>query len=315
MRRVVVTGMGVVSSIGANAGEVLDSLKSGRSGIAHQPVYEEMGLRSHVEGSIDLDLDALIDRKLKRFMGDAAAYTYLAMREAIEDSGLSESEVSDSRTGLICGSGGGSTENTVAAADTLRSRGVRRVGPYMVPRTMCSTIPACLATAFKIKGISYSISSACATSAHCIGHASELIQLGKQDLVFAGGGDEIHWTMSVLFDAMGALSSGYNDQPDRASRPYDAHRDGFVISGGGGVLVLEDLEHARRRGAKLLAEVLGGRRPSGVEGRARRCGCHLPCSSRGPRACVLSTPETTPAGPRPRSPIQPTGGRSARLPR
>jgi len=257
MRRVVVTGMGVVSSIGANAGEVLDSLKSGRSGIAHQPVYEEMGLRSHVEGSIDLDLDALIDRKLKRFMGDAAAYTYLAMREAIEDSGLSESEVSDSRTGLICGSGGGSTENTVAAADTLRSRGVRRVGPYMVPRTMCSTIPACLATAFKIKGISYSISSACATSAHCIGHASELIQLGKQDLVFAGGGDEIHWTMSVLFDAMGALSSGYNDQPDRASRPYDAHRDGFVISGGGGVLVLEDLEHARRRGAKILAELVG----------------------------------------------------------
>lgn len=257
MRRVVVTGMGVVSSIGADAGEVLSSLKTGRSGIAYQPAYEEMGLRSHVEGSIDLDLDALIDRKLKRFMGDAAAYTYLSMQQAIDDAGLTESDVSNPRTGLICGSGGGSTENTVAAADILRSRGVRRVGPYMVPRTMCSTIPACLATAFRIKGMSYSISSACATSAHCIGHASELIQLGKQDVLFAGGGDEIHWTMSVLFDAMGALSSGYNDQPGKASRPYDTHRDGFVISGGGGVLVLEELEHARQRGARIYAELVG----------------------------------------------------------
>jgi len=210
-----------------------------------------------VEGSIDLDLDALIDRKLKRFMGDAAAYSYLCMQQAIGDAGLVESDVSDPRTGLICGSGGGSTENVVAAADTLRDRGVRRVGPYMVPRTMCSTIPACLATAFKIKGMSYSISSACATSAHCIGHASELIQLGKQDLVFAGGGDEIHWTMSVLFDAMGALSSGCNDQPERASRPYDAQRDGFVISGGAGVLVLEELERAKARGAKIYGELVG----------------------------------------------------------
>lgn len=257
MRRVVVTGMGVVSSIGADAGEVLDSLKTGRSGIAYQPVYEEMGLRSRVEGSINLDLDALIDRKLKRFMGDAAAYNYLAMRQAIEDAGLAESEISDPRTGLICGSGGGSPENIVRAADTLRSRGVRRVGPYMVPRTMSSTIPACLATAFKIKGVSYTISSACATSAHCIGHAAELIQLGKQDLVFAGGGEEVHWAMSVLFDAMGALSSGYNERPEKASRPYDVERDGFVISGGGGVLVMEDRERAIQRGAKIYAELVG----------------------------------------------------------
>jgi len=257
MRRVVVTGLGVVSSIGAGAREVLDSLKTGRSGIAHQPDYEAIGMRSQVAGSLDLDLDALIDRKLKRFMGDAAAYTYLAMREAIADAGLAEPDISDPRIGLICGSGGGSTENTVAAADTLRSRGIRRVGPYMVPRTMCSTIPACLATAFRIKGMSYSISSACATSAHCIGHGAELIQLGKQDMVFAGGGDEVHWTMSMLFDAMGALSTAYNDDPARASRPYDAQRDGFVISGGGGVLVLEELERARRRGARIYAELAG----------------------------------------------------------
>jgi len=257
MRRVVVTGMGVVSSIGANAEEVTESLKTGRSGIAYQPEYEEMGLRSHVEGSIDLDLDALIDRKLKRFMGDAAAYNYLAMRQAIEDARLTEAEISDPGVGLICGSGGGSPENIVQAADILRERGVRRVGPYMVPRTMSSTIPACLATAFRIKGVSYTISSACATSAHCIGHAAELIQLGKQDMVFAGGGEEIHWTMSVLFDAMGALSSRYNSEPGRASRPYDAGRDGFVISGGGGVLVMEELEHARQRGATIHAELVG----------------------------------------------------------
>lgn len=257
MRRVVVTGMGVVSSIGADTGEVLDSLKTGRSGIAYQPEYEEMGLRSRVEGSINLDLDALIDRKLKRFMGDAAAFNYLAMRQAIEDARLSEDEISDPRIGLICGSGGGSPENIVQAADILRSRGVRRVGPYMVTRTMSSTIPACLGTAFKIKGMSYTISSACATSAHCIGHAAELIQLGKQDMVFAGGGEEAHWTMSVLFDGMGALSTGYNDQPERASRAYDADRDGFVISGGGGVLVMEDLEHAQRRGARIIAELVG----------------------------------------------------------
>lgn len=256
MRRVVVTGVGIVSSIGEGVAEVADSLRKGRSGIAFQPVYEEMGLRSRVEGSITLDLDALIDRKLKRFMGDAAAYGYLAMRQAVEDAGLSEG-ISNPRFGLICGSGGASTENVVRAADTLRSRGVRRVGPYMVTRTMSSTMPACLSTAFKIKGMSYSISSACATSAHCIGHAAELIQLGKQDVIFAGGGDEIHWTMSVLFDAMGALSSAYNDQPERASRPYDAQRDGFVISGGGGILVMEELEHALKRGAKIRAELVG----------------------------------------------------------
>ncbi|MGA8259421.1 MAG: beta-ketoacyl-ACP synthase I [Arenicellales bacterium] len=257
MRRVVVTGMGIVSSIGTGTEQVLDSLKTGRSGIVYQPVYEEMGLRSRVEGSITLDLDALIDRKLKRFMGDAAAYGYLAMQQAIENAGLSEGRISDPRVGLICGSGGASTENVVRAADALRDRGVKRVGPYMVTRTMSSTMPACLSTAFKIKGMCYSISSACATSAHCIGHAAELIQLGKQDVVFAGGGDEIHWTMSVLFDAMGALSSGYNDHPDRASRPYDARRDGFVISGGGGILVMEELEHALKRGAKIHAELVG----------------------------------------------------------
>lgn len=257
MRRVVVTGMGVVSSIGADTGEVLESLESGRSGIAYQPAYEEMGLRSRVEGTIELDLDAMIDRKLKRFMGDAAAFNYLAMQQAIEDAGLSESAISDPRVGLICGSGGGSPENIVLAADTLRSRGVRRVGPYMVTRTMASTIPACLATAFRIKGMSYSISSACATSAHCIGHAAELIQLGKQDMVFAGGGEEIHWTMTVLFDGMGALSSGYNDRPGSASRPYDVDRDGFVISGGGGVLIMEELEHALARGAKIYGELVG----------------------------------------------------------
>jgi 3-oxoacyl-[acyl-carrier-protein] synthase-1 len=249
--------MGVVSSIGTGVAEVLGSLRTGRSGIAHQPEYEEMGLRSQVEGSISIDLDAVIDRKLKRFMGGAAAYNYLAVQQAIQDAGLSDSEISDPRVGLICGSGGGSPENIVLAADTLRNRGVRRVGPYMVTRAMSSTIPACLATAFKIKGMSYTISSACATSAHCIGHASELIQLGKQDMVFAGGGEEIHWTMTVLFDGMGALSSGYNHEPHRASRAYDAHRDGFVISGGGGVLVMEELEHARRRGAKIYAELVG----------------------------------------------------------
>lgn len=257
MRRVVVTGMGVVSSIGANAEQVLQSLRSGRSGIAHQPVYAQMGLRSHVEGSIDLDLDALIDRKLKRFMGDAAAFSYLAMREAIADAGLPQAMLSDPRVGLICGSGGGSPENIVRAADALRERGVRRVGPYMVTRTMASTIAACLSTAFGIQGMSYSISSACATSAHCIGHAAELIQLGKQDLVFAGGGEEVHWTMSVLFDGMGALSSAYNDRPHSASRPYDAERDGFVISGGGGMLVVEELEHALARGATIHGELVG----------------------------------------------------------
>lgn len=257
MRRAVVTGLGIVSSIGNNRAEVVDSLKNGRSGIVHADVYEELGFRSHVHGPINLDLDEVIDRKIKRFMGDGAAYNYLAMEQAIADSGLEDDQVSNFRTGLVMGSGGPSTSNLVEAADILRSKGIKKVGPYMVPRTMSSTNTACLATPFKIKGVNYSISSACATSAHCIGHAMELIQLNKQDVVFAGGGEELHWTMSVLFDAMGALSSKYNDTPTTASRPYDATRDGFVISGGGGVLVIEELEHAKARGAKIYAELVG----------------------------------------------------------
>ncbi len=257
MRRVVVTGLGIVSSIGVNADEVRASLRAARSGIRANAVYAEMGLRSQVEGSVDLDLDACIDRKRRRFMGDAAGYAYVAMEQAIADAGLTPELVSHPRTGLITGSGGASTANTVLAADLLRDKGVRRVGPYMVPRTMGSTTSACLATFFQIKGVSYSISSACSTSAHCIGNAAELIQFGKQDLVFAGGGEELHWSMTVLFDAMGALSSKYNDTPEVASRPYDADRDGFVISGGGGILVLEALEHARARGARIYAELAG----------------------------------------------------------
>jgi len=257
MRRAVVTGLGIVSSIGNNRDEVIESLRVGRSGIVHADVYEEMGFRSHVHGPVNIDLDEVIDRKIKRFMGDGAAYNYLAMQQAIDDSGLEESQVSNFRTGLVMGSGGPSTSNVVEAADILRSKGVKKVGPYMVPRAMSSTNTACLATPFKIKGVNYTISSACATSAHCIGHAMELIQLNKQDVVFAGGGEELHWTMSVLFDAMGALSSKYNDTPDTASRPYDATRDGFVISGGGGVLVIEELEHAKARGAKIYGELVG----------------------------------------------------------
>ena len=257
MKRVVVTGLGIVSSIGNNSEEVIDSLKQGRSGISFAPVYEELGFRSHVHGAINIDLDEFIDRKVKRFMGDGAAFNYIAMQQAITDAGLEESEVSNFRTGLVMGSGGPSTSNVVDAADILREKGVKKVGPYMVPRTMSSTNTACLATPFKIKGVNYSISSACATSAHCIGHAMELIQMGKQDIVFAGGGEELHWTMSVLFDAMGALSSKYNDTPTTASRAYDATRDGFVISGGGGVLVIEELEHAKARGAKIYAELVG----------------------------------------------------------
>ncbi|MEY4719324.1 MAG: hypothetical protein RL563_1942 [Pseudomonadota bacterium] len=257
MRRAVVTGLGIVSSIGNNRDEVVEALRQGRSGIVHAPVYEEMGFRSHVHGPINIDLDEAIDRKIKRFMGDGAAYNYLAMEQAIVDSGLEDTQVSNFRTGLVMGSGGPSTSNLVDAADILRSKGVKKVGPYMVTRAMSSTNTACLATPFKIKGVNYTISSACATSAHCIGHAMELIQLGKQDVVFAGGGEELHWTMSVLFDAMGALSSKYNDAPSTASRPYDATRDGFVISGGGGVLVIEELEHAKARGAKIYAELVG----------------------------------------------------------
>ncbi|MCQ8103024.1 beta-ketoacyl-ACP synthase I [Methylomonas sp. SURF-2] len=257
MRRAVVTGLGIVSSIGNNRDEVVASLRAGRSGVVHADVYQELGFRSHVHAPVNLDLDEVIDRKIKRFMGDGAAYNYVAMAQAIADAGLAEEEVSNVRTGLVMGSGGPSTSNVVDAADILRSKGVKKVGPYMVPRAMSSTNTACLATPYKIKGVNYSISSACATSAHCIGHAMELIQLNKQDVVFAGGGEELHWTMSVLFDAMGALSSKYNDTPATASRPYDATRDGFVISGGGGVLVIEELEHAKARGAKIYAELVG----------------------------------------------------------
>ena len=257
MRRAVVTGLGIVSSIGNNRNEVVDALRNGRSGVVHADAYEELGFRSHVHAPINIDLDEAIDRKIKRFMGDGAAYNYLAMQQAIEDSGLADDQVSNFRTGLVMGSGGPSTSNLVDAADILRTKGVKKVGPYMVTRAMSSTNTACLATPFKIKGVNYTISSACATSAHCIGHAMELIQLNKQDVVFAGGGEELHWTMSVLFDAMGALSSKYNDAPATASRPYDANRDGFVISGGGGVLVIEELEHAKARGAKIYAELVG----------------------------------------------------------
>lgn len=257
MRRVVVTGLGIVSSIGNNQDEVTDSLKAGRSGIEHCEKYAELGFRSHVHGSINVDIEALIDRKIRRFMGDAAAYNYIAMAQAIEDAGLNEEQISNPRTGLVVGSGGASHANTVAAADILRSKGLRRVGPYMVPKTMGSTTSANLATAFKIKGVNYSMSSACSTSAHCIGNAMEQIQFGKQDMVFAGGGEELGWEGSVMFDAMGALSSKYNETPEKASRAYDADRDGFVISGGGGVLVLEDLEHAKARGAKIYAELVG----------------------------------------------------------
>ena len=257
MRRVVVTGMGIVSCLGNDKEAVLDSLKEGRSGIKFQEEYKELGFRSHVAGSIDIDLEALIDRKLRRFMGNAAAYSYLAMDQAIKDAGLSEEQVSNVRTGLIAGSGGASSADIVESADILRSKGVRRVGPYRVTRTMGSTVSACLATPFKIKGINYSITSACATSAHCIGNAMEQIQLGKQDVVFAGGGEELHWSLTVMFDAMGALSSKYNDTPEKASRAYDANRDGFVIAGGAGMLVVEELEHAKARGAKIYGELVG----------------------------------------------------------
>ena len=258
VRRVVVTGLGVVSSIGNNKEEVRSSLREGRSGITFAKEYEEMGFRSHVHGSLDIDLDTVLDRRLRRFMGDGAAYNYLAMDQAIKDAGLESAEVSNPRTGLVMGSGGPSTKNLVDAADIVREKKeAKKIGPFMVPRTMSSTNSATLATPFKIKGHSYSISSACATSAHCIGHGAELIQLGKQDIVFAGGGEELHWTLSVLFDAMPALSSRYNGTPTRASRPYDVDRDGFVISGGGGVVVLEDSESAQSRGAKIYAELTG----------------------------------------------------------
>lgn len=256
-RRVVVTGLGIVSSIGNNRQEVKDALYQGRSGIEFSQEYADLGFRSQVHGSINIDLDSLIDRKLKRFMGDGAAYNYVAMQQAVEDSGLEETDISNPRTGIVMGSGGPSTQNIVQAADVLREKGIKRVGPYMVTRGMSSTNSACLATPFKIKGVNYSISSACSTSAHCIGNGAELIQFGKQDIVFAGGGEELHWTLSVLFDGMGAMSSKYNEAPETASRTYDANRDGFVISGGAGVLVLEELEHAKARGAKIYAELTG----------------------------------------------------------
>ncbi|MFT3929904.1 MAG: beta-ketoacyl-ACP synthase I [Spongiibacteraceae bacterium] len=257
MRRVVITGLGIVSCLGNNKAAVLDALQTGRSGIRFREDYKELGFRSQVAGTIDIDFAALIDRKQLRFMGDAAAYAYLAMQEAVADSGLTEADVSNPRTGIIAGSGGASSANLIESADILRSKGIKRIGPYRVTQTMSSTVSACLATPFKIKGVNYSISSACATSAHCIGNGAELIQSGKQDIVFAGGGEEEHWTLSCLFDAMGALSSKYNDTPTKASRPYDANRDGFVISGGGGMVVLEELEHAKARGAKIYGELVG----------------------------------------------------------
>lgn len=257
MKRVVITGIGIVSSIGNNAEEVLASLKSGKSGITHSESFAEQGLKSNVWGKPDIEIKDHIDRKALRFMGDAAGYAYITMEQAISDAKLTEEQVSDFRTGIVAGSGGASSANIVSSTDTLRSRGIRRVGPYAVPKTMSSTVSACLATPYKIKGVNYSISSACATSAHCIGNAMELIQLGKQDIVFAGGGEEVDWSLAMMFDGMGALSAGRNDTPELASRTYDANRDGFVISGGGGMVVVEELEHALARGAHIYAEVVG----------------------------------------------------------
>lgn len=257
MKRAVITGMGIVSSIGNNVDEVLGSLKAGKSGIRFSQQFADMKLRSHVWGDLKLNPVDHIDRKKFRFMGDAAGFAYISMAQAIEDAGLSENQVSNDRTGLVAGSGGASSINQVEAAQTLVEKGVKRVGPYMVPRTMSSTVSACLATPFKIRGVNYTISSACATSAHCIGHAVELIQLGKQDIVFAGGAEELNWSQAMMFDAMGALSTRYNDTPEQASRTYDINRDGFVISGGGGMMVIEELEHALARGAKIYGEIVG----------------------------------------------------------
>ena len=257
MRRVFITGMGITSCLGNDLDTVSSALRDSRPGIVALPDHAEASLRSQIGGKVDIDLDAQVDRKLKRFMSDAASYSYISMRDAIADAGLDESQVSNVRSGLIAGSGGGSSEWQVEAADLLRNRGVRKVGPYMVPRTMCSTVSANLATAFSIKGLSYSLSAACATSAHCIGAAADLIRHGAQDVMFAGGGEDLHWSMSVMFDAMGALSTSFNETPATASRPYDANRDGFVIAGGAGMLVLEDYEHAIARGAHIHAELIG----------------------------------------------------------
>ena len=257
MRRVVVTGIGIVSSLGNNANEVEASLKSSKSGISFQPEYEEHGLRSQIAGSINISVEELIDRKLLRFMAKGHAYAWIAMQEAIADSKLEDNQISNFKTGIIVGAGGTSTESMYQGTNTLNERGIRRVGPYMVTKTMSNGVAACLATGAKIKGLNYSITSACSTSAHCIGNAYELIQMGKQDIMFAGGAEEEHWTMSYLFDAMGAMSSKYNDEPEKASRTFDVNRDGFVISGGGSILVLEEYEHAIRRGAKIYAEIIG----------------------------------------------------------
>jgi len=257
MRRVVITGMGIVSPLGDTAGEVLDSLQAGRSGIRFYEPYREIGLRSHLGGFTQVNLKEQIDKKSLRFMGNAAAYATIAMQQAVADSGLAAEEVSHPRTGLIIGSGGTSAENVVAAADTMREKGLKRLSPFMVPRTMSSTVSACLTSTFHIKGLCYSISSACATGSHCIGAAVEQIQMGKQDIVFAGGSDEEHWSQTAMFDAMGALSTRYNDAPERASRPYDRNRDGFVVANGGGLVVLEEYERAKKRGAKIYGEVVG----------------------------------------------------------
>jgi 3-oxoacyl-[acyl-carrier-protein] synthase-1 len=257
MRRVVISGLGIVSSLGNSAQEVSDNLLAGKSGIQFCEDYAEIGMRSHVAGRVHIDAKELIDRKAYRFMGDAAAFSYIAMQQAIEDAGLDPEEIKSPKVGLITGSGGGSPANNILAAEIAKERGVKRIGPYAVPKTMGSTTSACLSTLFGIQGTSYSISSACSTSAHCIGHAADLIRSGRHHTVFAGGGEEEHWTMSILFDAMGAMSSKYNDTPTKASRTYDANRDGFVIAGGGGILVLEDMEHAIARGAKIYAEVVG----------------------------------------------------------
>ncbi|TVZ38275.1 3-oxoacyl-[acyl-carrier-protein] synthase-1 [Alteromonadaceae bacterium 2753L.S.0a.02] len=303
MKRVVVTGMGIVSCIGNDVDTVLSSLKTGKSGITFSESYQEMKFRSLVAGSIDLDLSERIDRKILRFMGDASGYAYVAMEQAIADSGLEPHMVSSERAGIIMGSGGASTKSVVDSADIMRDRGVKRAGPYRVTQTMGSTTSACLATPFKIKGVNYTISSACATSAHCIGNAMELIQLGKQDIVFAGGGEEEHWTLTGLFDAMGALSTKYNDTPQTASRPYDVTRDGFVIAGGGGCLVVESLDHALARGAKIYAELVGYGAtsdgydmvaPSG-EG-AARCMRQAMAGVQGPVDYINSHGTSTPVG-------------------